>query len=87
MVEEAINEYLSDKINASIELDPIDWAAYLERTNLMMATGEELDLVFTASWYEYYGNVEKKAYLPLNELIDIYAPKTKRLRGSNYESN
>ncbi|GMQ64574.1 ABC transporter substrate-binding protein [Vallitalea maricola] len=79
MVEEAINEYLKDKINASIDLDPIEWSAYLEKTNLMMATGDELDMLFTASWYEYYTNVSKKAFVPLNDLIDTYAPKTKEL--------
>ena len=79
MVEKAINEYLKDKINATIDLNPIDWAAYLESTGLMMATGEELDMVFTASWYDYYTNVSKQAYVPLDDLIDQYAPKTKEL--------
>ncbi len=79
MVEKAINDYLKDKINASIDIDPIEWSAYLEKTNLMMATGDELDILFTASWYEYYNNVFKKAFIPLNDLINKYAPKTKEL--------
>lgn len=79
MVEEKINAYIKDKINASIDIDPIPWSSFHDKTNLMMATGDQLDMVFTATWYEYNGSVAKKAYLPLDDLIDQYAPKTKAL--------
>lgn len=78
-VEKAINEYLKDKINVSIDIEPIDWSAFEEKTSLMMATGDDLDMIFTASWMTYYTDVAKKAYVPLNDLIDKYAPKTKKL--------
>jgi putative aldouronate transport system substrate-binding protein len=70
LVEAKINEYLKEKINASLDLKPIDWGAWSDKTNLMFASSEPADLIFTASWNGHYTNVKKGAYLELSELID-----------------
>ncbi|MFC5530679.1 ABC transporter substrate-binding protein [Cohnella yongneupensis] len=68
-VEAKMNEYLKDKINATIELKPIDWGAWGDKMNLMIASGEEADIIFTAAWNGYSTNVAKGAFLPLDELL------------------
>ncbi|GBG08958.1 sugar ABC transporter substrate-binding protein [Paenibacillus agaridevorans] len=77
-VEAEMNKILNEKINASIELMPIDWGAYDQKMNIMSAGGEAFDLMFTAPWSnDYYKNAAKGALLPLNDLLDQYAPNLK----------
>jgi len=48
-VQAAMSEYLTEKINATIELKPIDWGSWLEKTNLMFASKEKLDIVVSSA--------------------------------------
>ncbi|MEK3885174.1 ABC transporter substrate-binding protein [Paenibacillus sp. PL2-23] len=70
LVEEKLNEFFKEKINATVKLQPIAPSDYQNRTELMMNTGEKMDLVFTTSWLNYFGNVTKGAFLELDELLD-----------------
>lgn len=70
LVEEKLNEFFKEKINATVKLQPVAASDYQNRTELMMNTGEKMDLVFTASWLNYFGNVTKGAFLELDELLD-----------------
>ncbi len=70
LVEEKLNEYLKGRINATIKLNPIAKAEYKQKTELMMNGGEKMDLVFTASWLDFFSNVTKGAFLPLDELLE-----------------
>lgn len=77
-VNEALNEILLEKINATVKLNLVDWGSYEQKINVMMGAGEPFDLVFTATWSNsYFQNAGKGSFLPLNDLIDQYAPKTK----------
>lgn len=49
IVEDALNEILVEKIGAKVDLQFIDWNAWAEKTNLMMATQEYFDI---ASGYQ-----------------------------------
>jgi len=72
VVEEALNKILTEKINATIDLAPIDWGAWDDKMNLMIASREEVDVMFTAQWNGHAKNVAKGAYLPLNELLESH---------------
>lgn len=71
-VEEALNKLLTEKINATIDLMPIDWGAWDNKINLMIASREEVDIIFTAQWNGHANNVSKGAFLELGDLIDQY---------------
>lgn len=94
-VEEAMNKVLTEKINAKIDLMPIDWGAWDDKINMMIASREEVDIIFTAQWNGHAMNVGKKAFLELNELIDQYGQGIKdsldpaflegaKINGKNY---
>jgi putative aldouronate transport system substrate-binding protein len=68
-VQDKMNEYLKGKINATIELKPIDWGAWNDKINLLIASGEQSDIIFTAAWSGYSMNVAKGAFLPLDDLL------------------
>lgn len=66
-IEEAINTYLKDKINAKIDLNMIDWGQWDNKINLAIAGREPMDILFTASWNGHSNNVAKKAFLAVND--------------------
>ncbi|WP_337101810.1 ABC transporter substrate-binding protein [Paenibacillus sp. YIM B09110] len=70
LVEKKLNEFFKEKINATVKLQPIAASDYQNRTELMMNTGEKMDLVFSTSWLNYFGNVTKGAFIELDELLD-----------------
>jgi len=74
-VEKAINEYLKDKLNVNIHLKATDWGNFDQKMQVLNASGENYDLAFTANWANnYYQNVNKGAFLPLDDLLAQYAP-------------
>jgi len=71
------DKYLLDKVNASLEIQYIGWTDYMTQYNLLLATGEGLDLINSASdWLEMWPNAQKGAFLKLNDLLPTYAPIT-----------
>ncbi len=78
LIEEAMNKILKAKINATIKLNTIDWGSFEQKMNVMSSAGDAYDLVFTAPWMNnYFLNTSKGAFLPLDELLDKYAPTLK----------
>ncbi|RKP49869.1 extracellular solute-binding protein [Cohnella endophytica] len=75
-VEEAVNQIIRPKINATIKLKPIDFGEYDQRMNTVAASGEAFDIAWTANWlFDYVGNVNKGVFLPLDDLLPRYAPE------------
>jgi len=67
VVEDAINKLLEPKINAKLDIAPIDWGPWDNDVNLKIASQEKFDIIFTAQWKGYVTNAAKGAYLPLND--------------------
>ncbi len=82
-VEAKANEYLKDKIGAKLNLNFLTWAQYDSQLNVMNAGGEKYDICYTYGDV-YKLNAIKNAYLPINELMDQYAPKTKEMLGEEF---
>ncbi|MCX7970130.1 MAG: ABC transporter substrate-binding protein [Negativicutes bacterium] len=73
LVEARLNEYLREKIGAELDIRMIDWANYREKMNVVLISGENYDLCFTASWSNpYEQNAMRGAFYPLNDLLDRY---------------
>jgi putative aldouronate transport system substrate-binding protein len=83
-VQDEINKYLTEKINATIEIRPIDWGAWSNKTNLMFASSEQFDLMFTASWYGLGQEVAKGQIIPLDDLINKYGQGIKSVLDPAY---
>jgi len=74
---EKLNPILKEKINAHMKVEWIEWADYLTKYNLLLASGQEIDLIHVSStWLDFWQNVQRGAFLPLDDLIPKYAPKT-----------
>ncbi|QHT59370.1 ABC transporter substrate-binding protein [Paenibacillus lycopersici] len=84
LVQDEISKYLTEKINATIELKPIDWGAYGDKSNLMFTSNEKFDLMFTASYLSYNVNVAKGQFLQVDELLDQYGQGIKDTLGPDW---
>ncbi|MDG0792447.1 extracellular solute-binding protein [Cohnella ginsengisoli] len=66
-VEAEINKYLKEKINATLDLNLVDWGQWDNKMNLAIASRDPMDVIFTAAWNGHATNVAKGAFLPLND--------------------
>ena len=76
-VYEKVNERMKEKINATLEVNFIPWSDMTTKYQLLFQSGEDFDLIFTASGWGYYSQVAtKNGFLELtDELLQEYAPE------------
>lgn len=75
-VTDRLNTILEKEINAHVVLQPTDFATFGEKAPLILASGEECDLIYIASWINNYAqNVNAETVLPLDDLLKEFAPE------------
>jgi len=72
LVEAELNKYLTEKIDATIDLRPIDWGPWNDQRNLMIGSKEKVDIYFTAQWTLYAVHVAQGAFLDLGDLLQSH---------------
>jgi putative aldouronate transport system substrate-binding protein len=77
IVQDKWNEYLKTKLNCSMTIHWIAWADWYTKYNLILASGEPVDLIATSStWLDLWPNAQRDAFMPLDTLLPVYAPTT-----------
>ncbi len=72
-VEESLNEYLKDKINATVKINCLPSAQYTQKLGTMINAGEYFDMAFVARWaLDYIGNSRNGAFFDLTDHLDTY---------------
>jgi putative aldouronate transport system substrate-binding protein len=76
IVNDEINKILKEKINATVQINFIDWGEYDQRMNIMTAAGDPMDMFYTSNWTnDYITMVNKGALQPIPfEKIQQLAP-------------
>lgn len=70
-VMEEVSKYTQEKINATVTMKMIDWGDYAQKMQVNVASGEPMDILFTASGgFDYVQNARKGAFLELDELLE-----------------
>jgi putative aldouronate transport system substrate-binding protein len=79
LVNDEVNKILPKAINATVKLNVVDWGAYTEKMNMIIAAQEPYDICFTASWANPpTQRILNGAYSQIDPLFQ-YAPKLKEL--------
>ncbi|HZG76180.1 MAG TPA: ABC transporter substrate-binding protein [Paenibacillus sp.] len=79
-VEAEVNKITKEKLNAEVDLIPVDGSEYEQKMNTIVAAGEEFDIVWTSSWsFKYMDNVNKGAFLDITDLLETNAPTVKSM--------
>lgn len=74
-VQDKINELLLQKINTVITFKYTSWTDWQTKYNMILSSGEECDLIYTANWMNYAELASSNAFTPLDELLPVYAPE------------
>lgn len=77
LVQDRINQLTKEKINATVKIVTISFASWVQQTNLMLASGEKLDMMWTSSFFNYNTYVAKGQLKPLDALVDKYGSSIK----------
>ena len=75
LVEAEVNKITKEKLGVLVDLKFIDTAAYGERMNMTMASGNDFDICFTGYVNPYIKSVDNGGYLEIDELLKKEAPK------------
>lgn len=73
-VQDEWNKVFREKLNCEVVLNYITWNDWETRYNLMLLSGEGLDLVTVGTWLDLWGNITRGAFADLTDLLPAYAP-------------
>jgi putative aldouronate transport system substrate-binding protein len=72
-----VNKIMKQKINATLDVNFIDWGDYQQKYPLIFAANEDFDLVLSAPWLFYAQQATKNGFYEITEdMLKKYAPKT-----------
>lgn len=79
MVNDALNKYLLEKINAKVNLRILGYDEYNTRVPTMLSAGQDAGIVTYNSGVSYNVHSKQGSFYPLDELLDQYATGIKGL--------
>ncbi len=71
-----VNEIMKEKINATLDISFLPWSDMTTKYQLLFQSGENFDIIFTASSWGYYSQVATKNgfYEITDDMLKEYAP-------------
>lgn len=69
-----LNEEVKNAVNATIDFSYASGNDYANNYQLALASGTKYDMMHSANWLNYADHATKGAFMPLDELLPIYAP-------------
>ncbi|PWW00974.1 putative aldouronate transport system substrate-binding protein [Paenibacillus cellulosilyticus] len=73
-VEAEINKMALEDLNATVKFNYTTWTDWDQKYKLLLSTGQNVDLIFTADWTQYQQYAKKGAFLALDDLLPKAAP-------------
>ncbi|ULO06843.1 DUF3502 domain-containing protein [Paenibacillus sp. 19GGS1-52] len=72
-----LNTKLKAKINATVEVEFLDWSDYSQKYPLKFAANEDFDIAYTANWAFYNDQALKGGFMELtDDMLSKYMPLT-----------
>jgi len=76
MVWDKILEYVKEKLNITLDAHIYQTSEYQEKISTIISSGQYADILFSGRAYGFQTDVYRDAFLPLENLIEEYMPKT-----------
>ncbi|MBO2943389.1 extracellular solute-binding protein [Paenibacillus sp. F411] len=77
VVYDELNQKLKEDINATVKVEFLSWADWAQKYPLILASGEDYDLISSARWSDYFKNAKNGAFYEITpENLNKYAPQT-----------
>lgn len=83
-VSDKLNELSKKDLNCTVKFNYTSWTDFSQKYNLLISTGQPIDLIYTAAWLDYSKLAKKGAFKILDELLPRYAPELYKFVPENY---
>ncbi|RXZ79107.1 extracellular solute-binding protein [Paenibacillaceae bacterium] len=70
------NKMLEKDLNATVKLNFTTWNEWQTKYNLLLTSGEKVDMLFASSWADFFKFSKQGAFYDLTDLLPVYAPET-----------
>ncbi|MFD2614385.1 extracellular solute-binding protein [Paenibacillus gansuensis] len=70
------NKMLEKDLNTTVKLNFTTWNDWQTKYNLLLTSGEKVDMMFASSWADFYRLGKQGAFLDVKDLLPKYAPET-----------
>ena len=77
-IEGALTELAKETIDCTIDLNILEWGVFVEQTNLMLSSGEDVDIIFS---FDTLQSATSGQILNIADMVDEYAPETMEQMG------
>ncbi|WP_270167276.1 extracellular solute-binding protein [Paenibacillus sp. SYP-B4298] len=74
IIQDEINKMALQDLNATVKFNYTSWTDWDQKYKLLLGSGQQVDLIFTAEWTQYQSYAKKGAFQPLDELLPKAAP-------------
>jgi putative aldouronate transport system substrate-binding protein len=71
-VQDAVNKYLTDKLNCTLELGYLTWDQWGTKYPVILSSGDQADLMFTAQWSGFSTGIANGSFTELTDLLKQY---------------
>lgn len=73
-IQDEINKMAKEDLNATVKFNYTSWTDWDQKYKLLLGSGQQVDLIFTAEWTQYQSYAKKGAFQPLDEVLPVAAP-------------
>lgn len=75
MVVDKVNEITKADLNLTVKWNFTTWTDMGTKYGLLLSSGQPVDLIYTATWINFWTYARQNAFNPLEELLPKYAPE------------
>jgi len=72
LVNDEINKVLLERLNCTLTIKMTDWNLWSSKYPVLVSSSDQMDMMFTASYFGYLQEVAKNTFLPLDDLLAEY---------------
>lgn len=74
IIQNEINKLAEKDLNATVKFNYTSWTDWDQKYKLLLSSGQQIDLIFTADWTQYQAYAKSGAFLALDDLLPTAAP-------------
>lgn len=74
LVEAEINKLAKADLNCTVKFNYTTWTDWSQKYQLLLTSGQPIDLIFTAEWTDYQRYAKAGAYMDLTSMLPVAAP-------------
>jgi putative aldouronate transport system substrate-binding protein len=83
-INDKINVLAKKDLNCTVQFNYTSWIDFPEKYNILLSSGQPVDLLYTATWLNYSKLAKNGAFKALDDLLPMYAPNLQKFVSDSY---